>query len=138
MAGWAQTIILGNLGNDPELKYLQSGAAVCSFNVAVSESWTDRQTNERREKTQWYRVSAWNQLGELCNQYLTKGRQVMVIGNVEARGYTNNAGQAAASLELRAREVQFLGSREGGGGQQGGRGYDDFAPPPDDVGDIPF
>jgi hypothetical protein len=62
----------------------------------------------------------------------------MVIGNVEARGYTNNAGEAAASLELRAREVQFLGSREGGGGQQGRGGYEDFAPPPDDVGDIPF
>lgn len=134
---WHQTIIVGNLGSDPELRYLQSGAAVCSFNVAVNENWTDRQSNERRDKTTWYRVSAWNQLGETCNQYLAKGRQVMIIGTVEARGYVNNAGEAAASLELRARDVRFLGGREGATG--GGRGdYGDFAPPPDDVGDIPF
>ena len=133
---WHQTIIVGNLGNDPELRYLQSGAAVCSFNVAVNETWTDRQTNERRDKTTWYRVSAWNQLGETCNQYLAKGRQVMVVGTVEARGYVNNAGEAAASLDLRARDVRFMGGRDGGsGGQQGD--YQDFAPP-GDVDDIPF
>jgi len=102
-----QTIIVANLGGDPELRYLPNGAAVCSFNCAVNEKWTDRQTNERREKTTWYRVSVWNQLAETCNQYLTKGQQVTVIGTVEARAYTNNAGEAAASLELRAREVVF-------------------------------
>lgn len=133
---WHQTIIVGNLGSDPELRYLQSGAAVCSFSVAVNETWTDRQTNERRDKTTWYRVSAWNQLGETCNQYLAKGRQVMIVGTVEARGYVNNAGEAAASLELRARDVRFIGSRDGGGtGQRDD--YGDFAPP-NDVDDIPF
>jgi single-strand DNA-binding protein len=134
---WHQTIIVGNLGGDPEMRYLQSGAGVCSFNVAVNETWTDRQTNEKREKTTWYRVSGWNQLGETCNQYLARGRQVMVVGNVEARGYLNNAGEAAASLDLRARDVRFIGSREGGG-SGGSGGYEDFGPPPDDVGDIPF
>jgi single-strand DNA-binding protein len=133
---WHQTIIVGNLGSDPELRYLPSGAAVCAFNVAVNETWTDRQSNERREKTTWYRVSAWNQLAETCNQYLAKGRQVMVVGTVEARGYVNNAGEAAASLELRARDVRFIGGRDGGTGARGE--YGDFAPPPDDVGDIPF
>lgn len=108
---WHQTIIVGNLGSDPELRYLQSGAAVCSFNVAVNETWTDRQTNERHDKTTWYKVSVWNQLAETCNQYLAKGRAVMVIGTVEARGYTNHAGEPAASLELRARDVRFLGGR---------------------------
>lgn len=136
MAGWTQTIVVGNLGSDPELRYLPSGAPVCSFNVAVNEVWTDRQSNERREKTVWFRVSAWNQLAETCSQYLAKGRQVMVVGTVEARGYTNNSGQAAASLELRARDVRFLGSRDGGG-ERGGD-YENFSPPPDDVGDIPF
>ena len=135
---WHQTIIVGNLGNDPELRYLQSGAAVCSFNVAVNETWTDRQSNERREKTTWYRVSAWNQLGETCNQYLARGRQVMVVGNVEARGYVNNAGEAAASLDLRARDVRFIGGRDGGAGGPQGDYQDDFAPPPGDVDDIPF
>lgn len=146
---WHQTIIVGNLGTDPELKYLQSGRAVASFSVAVNESWTDRASNERREKTTWYRVSAWGPLAETCNQYLSKGRQVMVVGTVEARGYLNNAGEAAASLELTARDVRFLSGTGdmGGGGQQRSSGYqrqddDDFAPPPenDDIGsgDIPF
>jgi single-strand DNA-binding protein len=135
---WHQTIVVGNLGRDPEMRYLQSGTGVCSFSVAVSESWNDRQTNERREKTTWYNVSAWGSLAETCNTYLKKGRQVMVIGTVDARGYTNNAGEAAASLDLRARTVQFLGNRgddQEGGGQSG----DEFAPPPtDNVNDIPF
>ncbi len=135
---WHQTIIVGNLGSDPELRYLQSGAAVCSFSVAVNENWTDRQTNERRDKTTWYRVSTWNQLAETCNQYLARGRQVMVVGTVEARGYVNNAGEAAASLELRARDVRFLGGRDGMG--SGRDDYNDYPQeqPPQDMNDIPF
>lgn len=122
--GWHQTVIIGNLGGDPELRYLQSGQAVCNFSVAVSERWRDRQSGEQRERTTWYRVAAWGPLGETCNQYLARGRQVMVAGNVRARGYINNNGEAAASLDLTARDVQFLGGRDGGsdqgGGQQGG------------------
>ena len=72
MAGWQQVIIIGNLGRDAEMRYLQSGQGVCSFNVAVSETWSDRQTNEKREKTNWFKVSAWGQLGESIHQYLTK------------------------------------------------------------------
>ena len=148
---WHQTIIVGNLGRDPELRYLQSGTAVCSLNVAVSESWNDRQSGERREKTTWYRVSVWGAQAETCNQYLSRGRQVMVIGTVSARAYTNNAGEAAASLDMRAFQVRFLGGRQDSGGYEGGgqgRQYpqaqrqrgsqDDFAPPPSDVGEIPF
>ena len=146
---WHQTIIVGNLGRDPELRYLQSGTAVCNLNVAVSESWNDRQSGERREKTTWYRVSVWGAQAETCNQYLSRGRQVLVTGTVSARGYTNNAGEAAASLDMRAQNVRFIGGRQddAGGGQQaprqrgGGGGdesYDDFAPPPADVGEIPF
>lgn len=144
MAGYQQTMIIGNVGRDPELRYTQSGVAVCSFSVAVTERWTDRQSNEKREKTNWYKVSAWRQLGEISNQYVHKGMQIMVVGNVEARGYTNNNGEPAASLELTARDIQFLGGRgEGGsgsGGNQGGQGkdFDDFAPPPRDMNDIPF
>jgi single-strand DNA-binding protein len=132
---WHQTIIVGNLGSDPELRYLQSGRAVCSFSVAVNETWTDRQTNEKREKTTWYRVSAWGPLGETANQFLSKGRQVMVVGTVEARGYTNNAGEAAASLDLTARDIRFISGGTGGSGQP--EYEDDFAPP-SDTSDIPF
>lgn len=146
---WHQTIIVGNLGGDPELKYMQSGSAVCNFSVAVSEQWTDRQTNEKREKTTWYRVAVWGGQAEACNTYLAKGRQVLVIGNVSTRAYTNNNGEAAASLDLTARSVQFLGgaggsgqSQGGQGGQQGSSGGDDrasnYSEPPSTVDDIPF
>ena len=151
---WHQTIIVGNLGGDPELRYLQSGRAVCNFSVAVSERWRDRQTNEQQEKTTWYRVAVWGNQAETCNTYLSRGRKVMVIGNVQARGYTNNNGEAAASLDLTARDVRFLGGRDGdqqggessGGGQRGGgrdnRPRDDrasnYPDAPTSVDDIPF
>ena len=151
MTTWHQTIIVGNLGRDPELRYLQSGTAVCNLNVAVSESWSDRQSGERRERTTWYRVSVWGQQAEHCNQYLSRGSRVLVTGTVSARGYTNNAGEAAASLDLRARDVRFMSSRQDdarGGAASGGYDsagqaprrdrQDDFAPPPSDVGEIPF
>lgn len=134
MAGFQQTIIVGNLGRDPELRYTQGGVPVCSFSVAVTTM--SGQGDSRQEKTNWVRVSAWRELGERCNQYLAKGRQVMVIGTVEARAYADNAGQPAASLELTARDVRFLGSREDGGGSGGG-GRDDYGGS-SGVDDIPF
>jgi single-strand DNA-binding protein len=131
------TTILGNLGKDPELRYLPSGVPVADFSVAVSESWNDRNSNERKEKTTWYRVSCFGQLAETVSRYLAKGRQVLVIGTVEARAYMDKSGQPAASLELRAQTVRFVGNRgDNEGGYQGGR--EDFAPPPDDMSDIPF
>jgi single-strand DNA-binding protein len=139
MAGYQYTIIVGNVGRDPELRYTQSGVAVASFSVAVTERWSDRQSNERREKTTWFRVSAWRQLAETVNQYVHKGMQIMIAGTIEASAYLDNAGQAAATLELTARDIQFLGSR--GDSQAGGQGsgYDDYGQPPaDDLNDIPF
>ncbi|MCY3980002.1 MAG: single-stranded DNA-binding protein [Chloroflexi bacterium] len=117
---WHQTIVVGNLGGDPELRYLQSGDAVCNFSVAATDSWRDRQSGERRERTTWYRVAVWGPQAESCNTYLSKGRRVLVTGNVSARGYINNNGEAAASLDLRARDVRFLSSRSEDGGDQGG------------------
>ena len=117
---WHQTIVVGNLGGDPELRYMQDGRAVCNFSVAASERWRDRQSGEQRERTTWYRVAVWGVQAESCNTYLSRGRQVMVIGNVSARGYINNNGEAAASLDLTARSVRFLGGRGDGEGYQGG------------------
>lgn len=110
-----QTIIIGNIGNDPELKALPSGTMVCNLSVAVNETWNDRQSGEKREKTTWYRVATFGNTAENVAKYLSKGRQVMVTGTVEARGYMNNAGEAAASLELRARDVKFLQGGNGSG-----------------------
>ena len=108
---YQQTIIIGNLGGDPELRYLQNGQAVCNFSVAVSERWRDRTTQEQKEKTTWYRVAVWGPRAEACSTYLSTGSKVMAIGTVTARGYTNNNGEAAASLDLRAFDVKFLNSR---------------------------
>lgn len=153
---WHQTIIVGNLGGDPELRYMQDGRPVCNFSVAVSERWRDRQSGEQREKTTWYRVSVWGNQAESCNTYLSKGSRVLVTGNVSAHGYMNNNGEAAASLNLNARSVRFLSSRgesegyQGGqqrgsgqqGGQQDSRRRDDRASNypelPGTVDDIPF
>lgn len=139
VAGYEYIIIIGNVGKDPEMRYTQSGDAVCSFSVAVTSTWNDRQTNERREKTKWFRVSAWRRLAETCNTYVRKGMQIMVTGTIEASAYKNNAGEAMASLELTAQTVQFLGRRDDAeaGGQGPSDDYDDFAPPRN-ADDIPF
>lgn len=134
---YQQVIIVGNLGRDPEIRYTQTGQAVCGFSVAVNEVWNDRQTNERKEKTTWFRVSVWGPQAETCSRYLAKGRQVMIIGTVEARAYMDQGGQPQATLELRARDVRFLGG-QGGPGQQGGE-YEEFGSSGgNDMGDIPF
>lgn len=124
---YQQVIVVGNTGQQPELRYLPSGEAVATFSLASNEEWTDRKTNEKRSRTTWFRVSCWGNLGEVVNQYVHKGSLVMVIGTVEARAYTNHAGEAAASLELRARDVRFLG-----GGER------ESAATEPDTGNIPF
>ena len=134
MAGWEQTIIVGNVGRDPELRYTASGIAVCDFSVAVTRRYGRDETGNQREKTNWYRVTCWRQQAEIATQYVHKGMQIMVVGTVEASAYLDRSGQPASSLDLTANNFQMLGSRN-----DAGRGeYDDFAPPPDDVGDIPF
>ena len=116
---YQQVIIVGNLGRDPEMRYTASGVPVTSFSVAVSKRWTG-QDGQKQEKTTWFRVTAWRQLAEICSQYLTKGRQVMVIGEIEEPDvWTDREGNNRASLELTARDVKFLAggdSMSGGGG----------------------
>ena len=103
-----QLIIVGNLGNDPELRYTSSGTPVANFNVATSRRWTDQQ-GKPQEETTWFRVSAWGKQAETVNQYLRKGRQVMVVGRVTARAYTAANGEPRASLDVTADSVRFLG-----------------------------
>ncbi len=107
---YQKVILIGNLGADPEMRYTPGGKAVTSFSLAISKKWTTPD-GEKREKTLWVRVAAWDKLAELANQYLTKGRQCMVEGELEpANAYTNKAGEPAASIEITAREIRFLGS----------------------------
>ena len=103
---YAKTTIVGRLGRDPELKYTAQGTPVCSFSVATDQGYGDK------KKTVWYRVSAWQKLAEICNQYLKKGRQVLVDGEIaEPVPWQAKDGTWKASLELTARNVTFLGER---------------------------
>lgn len=111
-----QITIVGHLGNDPEMRYTPTGVPVTSFSVAVSRNWTD-QSGQRQEKTTWFRVSAWRKLAETVSQYATKGRLVLVAGEMEeTRIWTDKEGSARASLEVTAQNVRFLGGRPDGAG----------------------
>ena len=111
---YQQFIAVGNLTRDPEMRYTPAGVPVASFDVAINKSWVSAE-GQKQEKVLFVRVTAWRKLAETVAQYLTKGRQVMVVGEIEeARGYLNNAGEVRASLEVTAQTVRFLGQREGG------------------------
>ena len=103
-----KVIIIGRLGQDPEIKYTPSGAAVCNFSVATSESWTDK-SGQKQEKTEWHRIVVWGKLAELCNQYLAKGRQCFVEGSLQTRSWEDQNGNKKYTTEINARNIQFLG-----------------------------
>tara|TARA_B100000925_G_C22006036_1_gene473729 strand:+ start:1335 stop:1793 length:459 start_codon:yes stop_codon:yes gene_type:complete len=112
-----KVIILGRLGQDPELKYTPGGAAVCNFSLATSESWTDK-SGQKQEKTEWHRIVVWGKLAELCNQYLTKGRQAFVEGKLQTRSWDDNNGQKRYMTEINASTVQFIGGASATTGQR--------------------
>lgn len=103
-----KVIVLGRLGQEPELKYTPSGAAVCNFSVATTENWVDR-NGQKQDRTEWHRVVVWGKLAELCNQYLAKGRQVFIEGNLQTRSWEDKTGGKRYTTEINARNVQFLG-----------------------------
>ncbi len=114
-----QCMIVGNLGRDPEMRYTPDGTPVTNFTVAVNRRWTTAEGSQG-EKTWWFKVTCWRRLAETTNQYLKKGRQVLVIGEVDATAWTDQNGEARASLELTARDVKFLGGRDQGAGDDTG------------------
>ncbi|MGE3974497.1 MAG: single-stranded DNA-binding protein [Bdellovibrionales bacterium] len=118
MAGVNKVIVVGNLGADPELKYTANGQAVARFNIATSESWTDK-NGQKQERTEWHRIVAWGKLGEICGKHLAKGRQAYVEGRLQTRQWEDKDGQKRYTTEVIAGTVQFLGSREGGASRGG-------------------
>lgn len=103
-----KVMIIGRLGQDPELKFTTSGAAVCNFSLATSDTWTDK-SGQKQEKTEWHRVVAWGKLAELCNKYLSKGRQAFIEGSLETRSWEDQNGQKKYMTEVNCKNVQFLG-----------------------------
>jgi len=126
--GINKVILIGNLGKDPEVRYMPSGGAVANLTVATSESWKDKKTGENQDKTEWHRVVMFNRLGEIAGEYLKKGSKVYIEGKLQTRKWQNKDGQDQYTTEIVANEMQMLDSRGGasdfGGGQSGqGGGY---------------
>ena len=119
MRGVNKAIIVGNLGRDPEVRYTPDGTAVTNFSVATSIEWKDKNTGEKKELTEWHRVVAFRRLGEICGQYLSKGRQVYVEGRLQTRSWEQD-GVKRYMTEIVANEVQFLGGRESRDNSGGG------------------
>src|SRR5439155_22440944 len=116
-----KVILVGRLGRDPELKYTASGVPFCRFSMATDDSWNDKNSGERQERTEWHNIVAWDRLAEICNQYLTKGRQVYIEGSLQTREWDDQEGNKRKTTEIRARDMVMLGSGAGdnpGGGQR--------------------
>jgi single-strand DNA-binding protein len=156
MAGGVNKVILiGNLGADPELRYTPSGQPVANFRIATSESWMDKQ-GQKQERTEWHRIVAWGKLAELVGEYLKKGRQVYIEGKLQTRQWEDRDKNKRFTTEIQAREITFLGGRdgagaggggggggggprrEGGGGGSSDEGGFDYGPPPMSDDDVPF
>ena len=145
--GVNKVIIVGNLGNDPDTKYMPSGSAVTNLSVATNESWKDKATGEQKDRTEWHKVAMFGRLAEISAEYLRKGSQVYIEGKLRTRKWTDQQGNDRYTTEIIADEMQMRGGRTGGGapamggppqsgsppqGSPGPSGGDDF----DD--DIPF
>ena len=110
-----QCNFIGRLGRDPETKYLPAGDAVTNFSIAVGSSWTDKQSNEKKETTEWVRCVAWRKLGEICGEYLKKGSQVFVTGKMTTRKWKDKEGSDRYTTEVVLERMQMLGSKPNGG-----------------------
>ncbi|HYD94260.1 MAG TPA: single-stranded DNA-binding protein [Noviherbaspirillum sp.] len=134
MASVNKVIIVGNLGRDPETRYMPNGDAVTNIAVATTESWKDKNTGEKKELTEWHRITFYRKLAEIAGQYLKKGSQVYVEGRLQTRKWTDKDGVERYTTEIIADTMQMLGSRQGMGGGGGGGGG---APMDDDYGSAP-
>jgi single-strand DNA-binding protein len=125
-----KVILVGRLGQDPEIKYTPSGSAVCNFSLATTESWADK-SGQKQERTEWHRVVVWGKLAELCNQYLAKGRQAYLEGSLQTRSWDDKSGQKRYTTEVVAKTVQFLsaGARDGASPRAEQGGFDQSTGP---------
>ncbi|MCC6626782.1 MAG: single-stranded DNA-binding protein [Chloroflexi bacterium] len=141
--GLNKVMIIGNVGRDPEMRYTPSGKPVANFSVAVNRNWRTPE-GETREETEWFRIEAWDRLGETCNEYLKKGMRVYVEGRLRTREYDDRNGQKRTAVEIIANEMMMLDSRDqsrGGGERAIGEGRPAGAPEADggdDIDEMPF
>ena len=132
--GINKVILVGNVGQDPEIRYTPQGAAVANLSVATSESWKDKNTGEQQEKTEWHRVVAFRRLAEIIGEYVNKGSKVYIEGKLQTRKWQDNNGQDRYTTEIVANEMQMLGSR----GRNDDSVGEEFAAPSGNAGDGGF
>lgn len=137
MSGLNKVMLIGRLGKDPEMKYTQSGTAVCSFSLATDEQWKDN-SGEKQSKTTWHQIVAWKKLAEICGQYLQKGKQVYIEGKIQVREWDDKEGAKHKTTEIVASNMVMLGSS--GDGEKNKARTTSTAPTSDvpDDDDIPF
>lgn len=120
--GVNKVILIGNLGSDPEVRYTPDGVPVANFSLATTESWNDRNTGERQERTEWHRLVLWRRQAEVAQQYLKKGSKIYVEGKLQTRSWDDQSGQKRYTTEIVVFDMQMLDSRGEGGGSGGGGG----------------
>lgn len=125
--GVNKVIIVGNLGQDPEVRYTPAGAAITNISIATSESWKDKQTGQQQERTEWHRVVFFNRLAEIAGEYLRKGSKLYIEGSLRTRKWQDQQGQDRYTTEIVASEMQMLDSRSSGNDNSGLGSYDDLA-----------
>ena len=142
--GVNKVILIGNLGKDPEVRFLPSGSAVCNFSVATSESWKDKQTGQKQEKTEWHNISMFGKLAEIAGEYLRKGSKVYIEGSIQTRKWQDKDGNDRYTTDIKARDMQMLDSKgdrpqsTDSGQSQSGTAQGGNGPAPDFDDDIPF
>ncbi len=109
-----KAILIGRLGADPDVKFLPSGSAVANFNIATDESWTDKGSGQKQERTEWHRIVVYGRTAELAGQYLKKGREVYIEGSIHTREWNDKDGNRRYTTEIKAQTLQFLGGRQDG------------------------
>lgn len=123
MAGSVNKVILiGNLGSDPEVRYLEGGSTVARFNIATSESYTNK-NGERVEQTEWHRIELWDRLAQIAEKYLRKGNSVYIEGRIRSENWTDKEGQQRTGITIRANTMTLLGGSGSAGGNESGTGY---------------
>jgi single-strand DNA-binding protein len=115
MASVNKVILVGNLGRDPETRYAPEGGAICNISVATTDTWKDKTSGEKQERTEWHRVVFFNRLAEIAGEYLKKGSQVYIEGSLRTRKWQDKEGQERQTTEIVADRMQMLGSRQGAG-----------------------
>jgi single-strand DNA-binding protein len=128
--GVNKVILVGTLGNDPETKFMPSGGAVVNLSIATNEQWTDKNTGQKQERTEWHRIVAFNRLAEIMGQYLRKGSQVYIEGKLQTRKWQDQSGQDRYTTEILANEMQMLGGRSGGTSDYGANAPQQSQPAP--------